>query len=159
MPPPRGYLADVELGPAWIELGLWGLFLASFLAATILPFSSEAVLGAMALGSWSGQSLLIVASVGNTLGGLTNYAIGRWIPEDKLVRKLRLEPAKAERWRGLVKRYGAWAALLCWLPVVGDAIAIALGLFRAPFVASTLLMFIGKVARYAVVLQVVRATL
>ncbi len=105
------------------------------------------------------QALLIVASVGNTLGGLTNYAIGRWIPEDKLVRKLRLEPAKAERWRGLVKRYGAWAALLCWLPVVGDAIAIALGLFRAPFVASTLLMFIGKVARYAVVLQVVRATL
>lgn len=140
-----------------MELGLWGLFLSSFLAATILPFSSEAVLGAMALGSWSSGSLLLVASLGNTLGGLTNYAIGRWIPEEKLVRKLRFDPAKATRWRGMVQRYGAWAALLSWLPVVGDPIAIALGLFRAPFVPMSILMFLGKAVRYAVVLQILRA--
>jgi len=154
-----GYLGPVELGPEWMELGLWGLFLASFLAATVLPFSSEAVLGAMALGSWSGQSLLLVASIGNTLGGLTNYAIGRWIPEQKLIQRLRIDPVKAVRWRVLVQRYGAWAALLCWLPIVGDAIAIALGLFRAPFVTSAILMFIGKAVRYAVILQLMRASL
>jgi len=142
-----------------MELGLWGLFLASFLAATILPFSSEAVLGAMALGSWSCGSLLVVASLGNTLGGLANYAIGRWIPEDKLVRRLRIDPGRATRWRGTVQRYGAWAALLCWLPVIGDPIAIALGLFRAPFLASSVLMFIGKAVRYAVILQIMRAPL
>ncbi|MEO8591608.1 MAG: YqaA family protein [Flavobacteriales bacterium] len=149
----------MELEPQWLELGLWGLFLASFLAATILPFSSEAVLAAMALGAWSSGSLLLVASLGNTLGGLTNYAIGRWIPEEKLVRRLRIDPAKAVRWRGMVRRYGAWSALLCWLPVVGDAIAIALGLFRAPFIASSVLMLVGKAVRYAVVLQLMRGSM
>ncbi len=146
----------MELGPSWVDLGLWGLFLASFLAATILPFSSEAVLAAMALGSWSGQSLLLVASAGNTLGGLTNYAIGRWIPQEKLFRRLRIDASKAERWRGLVQRYGPWSALLCWLPFIGDALAVALGLFRAHFVASAVLMFIGKAVRYAVVLTLMR---
>lgn len=95
----------MELGPEWTEAGLWGLFMASFLAATVLPFSSEAVLGVMALGRWSGLSLILTASLGNTLGGLTNYGIGRWVPEEKLVRRLRIEPSKAERWRGLVQRY------------------------------------------------------
>ncbi len=152
----HSYLAHMELGPAWVEWGLLGLFLASFLAATILPFSSEAVLGAMALGSWSGQSLLIVASVGNTLGGLTNYAIGRWVPEEKLARRLRIDADKAERWRGMVHRHGAWAALLCWMPVIGDPIAIALGVFRAPFAPSAILMFIGKAVRYAVILALFR---
>ncbi len=146
----------MELGPEWTEAGLWGLFMASFLAATVLPFSSEAVLGVMALGEWSGLSLILTASLGNTLGGLTNYGIGRWVPEEKLVRRLRIEPSKAERWRGLVQRYGAWAALLCWLPIIGDPIAIALGLFRAPLLPSAVLMFLGKAARYAVVLVVLR---
>lgn len=146
----------MELGPAWTEWGLLGLFLASFLAATILPFSSEAVLVALTLGPWSGMSLLLVASVGNTLGGLTNYAIGRWIPEGALVKRLRIDAAQAVRWRSLVQRYGAWAALLCWMPVVGDAMALALGLFRAPFMASAVLMFMGKAVRYAIVIWLMR---
>ena len=149
----------MELGPQWLEWGLWGLFLASFLAATILPFSSEAVLAAMAMGSWSGQSLLLVASIGNTLGGMTNYAIGRWIPEQRLLKRLRVDPAKAERWRSVIQRDGPWTALLCWLPVFGDAIAIALGLFRAPLLPTAALMFIGKAVRYVIVLQLVRGAI
>ncbi|HMN04758.1 MAG TPA: YqaA family protein [Flavobacteriales bacterium] len=149
----------MELFSGWAEAGLPALFLASFLAATILPFSSEALLAAMALGPWGAASLLVVASVGNTLGGLTNYGIGRWIPQGRLVRWLRIDPGKAERWNGLVQRYGAWSALLCWLPVVGDPIALALGLFRAPFLPVTLLMFIGKAARYAVLLAGMRGVL
>ena len=149
----------MELGPQWLEWGLWGLFLASFLAATILPFSSEAVLAAMAMGSWSGQSLLIVASIGNTLGGMTNYAIGRWIPEQRLFKRLRVDPAKAERWRSVIQRDGPWTALLCWLPLIGDAIAIALGLFRAPLLPTAALMFIGKAVRYMIVLQLMRGAI
>jgi membrane protein YqaA with SNARE-associated domain len=133
-----------------------GLFLASFLAATILPFSSEAALVALTLGPWSGMSLLVVASVGNTLGGLANYGIGRWVPEGALVRWFRIDPIKGERWRALVHRRGAWAALVCWMPVIGDAIAIALGLFRAPFLASAVLMFMGKAVRYAIVIWLMR---
>ena len=147
----------MEIGQGGEAWGLPGLFLAAFLAATVLPFSSEALLGAMALGSWSGSSLLLVASIGNTLGGLTNYGLGRWIPEDKALLWLRIEPDKVERWRAFVHRRGAWAALLCWLPVVGDPIAIALGWLRAPFVPTVALMFVGKFARYGVILGIMRA--
>ncbi len=146
----------MEIGSGWEAWGLWGLFLAAFLAATILPFSSELLLVAMAAGDWSTSSLLLVASVGNTLGGLTNYALGRWIPEERTFRLLRIEPDKARRWHAFVRKRGAWAALLCWLPVVGDPLAIALGLFRAPFLPSTILMFLGKCARYSVVLALIR---
>lgn len=133
------------------------MFLAAFLAATILPFSSEALLMAMAaLGDWSGSSLLLVATVGNTMGGLTNYGLGRWIPEERATRLFRLDTTKAERWRDFVHRRGAWAALLCWLPVVGDPIAIAMGLFRAPFLPTAVLMFIGKCVRYCVILGIMR---
>ena len=136
--------------------GLPALFLACFLAATLLPVSSEALLAAMALGPWGTGPLLLTASVGNTLGGLTNYAIGRWLPEGKLMRGLKIDPAKAQRWHALVQRHGAWCALLCWLPFIGDPIAIALGLFRVRFLPVALLMFIGKAVRYAVVLAALR---
>lgn len=146
----------MELFTGWADAGLPALFLASFLAATILPLSSEALLAAMALGPWGTLPLLLTASIGNTLGGLTNYGLGRWVPEGKLMRRLRVDPPKAERWNALVQRYGSWCALLCWLPVVGDPIALALGLFRARFWPVVLLMFIGKAARYAVVIALLR---
>lgn len=145
----------MEFGPDWSEWGLLGLFLASFLAATILPFSSEAVLVGMLVLGGSAGPLFLVATAGNTLGGLVNYGIGRWLPADRLLRWLRIDVGKAERWRALVQRRGAWAALLCWLPVVGDPIAIALGLFRAPLLWTAILMLLGKAARYAVLVWVV----
>lgn len=141
----------------WTDLGLPGLFLASFLAATVLPFSSEALLVLMLQGPWSGLSLWGVASLGNTLGGLTNYGLGRWLPEGRTLRWFGVDPARGVRWQVFVRRYGAWGALLCWLPVVGDPIAIALGLFRARPVPVALLMFIGKALRYAVLIAAVRA--
>ncbi|HRF81229.1 MAG TPA: YqaA family protein [Flavobacteriales bacterium] len=144
----------MEFGPDWSEWGLLGLFLASFLAATILPFSSEAVLVGMLLLGGSAMPLFLVATAGNTLGGLVNYGIGCWLPTDRLLRWLRIDVGKAERWRALVQRRGAWAALLCWLPVVGDPIAIALGLFRAPLFWTAMLMLLGKAARYAVLVWV-----
>lgn len=146
----------MEMGPAWAEWGLMGLFLASFLAATILPFSSEAVLVGMAAMGGGLLPLFVVATVGNTLGGLVNYGIGRWLPADRLVQRLGIDVGRAGRWQALVQRRGVWAALLCWLPVIGDPIAIALGLFRAPFLSSALLMLVGKAVRYAVLLWVVR---
>lgn len=147
---------QMELFTDWADAGLPALFLACFLAATIFPFSSEALLIAMAVGPWGVVPLLLTASIGNTLGGLTNYGLGRWLPEGKLMRKLKIDPVKAERWQAPVRRYGAWCALLCWLPVIGDPIAIALGLFRARLIPVTALMFIGKAARYAVLIAAVR---
>ena len=146
----------MELFTNWADAGLPALFLACFLAATILPFSSEALLLAMAMGPWDSLPLLLTASIGNTFGGMTNYGIGRWLPEGKLMRWLRVEPSTGERWKGHVQRYGAWCALLCWLPVVGDPIAIALGLFRTSALPVLVMMFLGKSARYAVLIMAVR---
>lgn len=151
-----GTFARMELFTGWADAGLPALFLACFLAATILPFSSEALLLAMALGPWGSVPLWLTATVGNTLGGLVNYGIGRWVPEGKVLERLKADPAKVERWNTVVERYGAWCALLCWLPVVGDPLAIALGFFRARFWPVLSLMFIGKGARYAVLIAALR---
>ncbi|MBK6626423.1 MAG: DedA family protein [Flavobacteriales bacterium] len=139
----------------WEGLGLPGLFLASFLAATILPFSSEALLAAMAIGPWSWPALWLTASIGNTLGGLSSTGLGR------LGRRLTWQGVQAGAssgpWTMRIRRWGPWAALLTWLPVVGDAIAVALGVVGAPWGPTALLMFVGKAARYAVVLGAMRA--
>lgn len=144
----------MELGPEWMEWGLPGLFLASFLAATVLPFSSEAVLVAMAGAGGDPLLLFGVATVGNSLGGLANYGIGRWLPTHRFIRWTGIDATKAQRWMALVQRRGTWSALLCWLPVIGDPIAIALGVCRAPLTLTALFMVIGKAARYAVLLWV-----
>lgn len=141
-----------ELGPEWATAGLAGLFLASFLAATVLPFSSELVLLAMLAGPWNSISLLFVASAGNTLGGMSSYGLGRLGDLDRIAQWLRVDPANALLWQQRTVRYGAWAALLCWMPVIGDPIAIALGLGRSRPLPTALLMLIGKAARYALVI-------
>lgn len=156
MPKVAGYLSRMELGPEWMGWGLGGLFAASFLAATVLPFSSEAVLVAMVAGGGALLPLFLVSTVGNTMGGAASYAIGRWVPAGPLLSRLGIDLQRADRWGALVRRRGAWAGLFCWLPVVGDALALALGLFRAPFGPSILFMLVGKAARYAVLLWMVK---
>lgn len=138
----------------WIELGLIGLFIATFLAATIVPFSSEAVLAGVLMAGFDPVSCLIVATLGNTLGGMSSFGLGylgdwRWIK-----RYLRVDEKSVVKWKQLVDRFGAYTALLCWLPFVGDVIAIALGLFKANIMRVLLWMTIGKMARYAVVIWV-----
>lgn len=140
----------------WSGAGLLGLFLASFLAATILPFSSEAVLAAAAFGPYGFWTLLAVASAGNWLGGISTYGLGWWGNAERIAGWLRTDPAKAERWRGPISRYGVWLALFCWLPVVGDIIALALGIFRVKPVPVAVLMLLGKAARYAGVIMAMR---
>ncbi|MEZ4757304.1 MAG: VTT domain-containing protein [Flavobacteriales bacterium] len=142
----------MELGNGWLELGLAGLFLASFLAATVLPFSSELVLLGMATAGWPPLELLVSASAGNWLGGMSSYALGRLGDPDRLLRWLKVDVKKAGRWRSSVARYGPLAALACWLPVVGDLVAVALGLGRSSLVPTAFLMLVGKAARYAVLL-------
>lgn len=140
-----------------MEFGLFGLFAASFLAATVLPFSSEVLLAAMAMGPWTTLSLWAVASVGNTLGGMSSYGLGRMGDVDRIARWLRMDPGKPQRWQARMERYGAWAALLTWLPVIGDPLAVALGLGRSPALPVLILMLVGKALRYAVVLFLLRA--
>jgi membrane protein YqaA with SNARE-associated domain len=140
-----------------IDLGYPGLFIASFLAATIVPFSSEAVLAAMLLGPFHPFWCLFWASLGNWGGGMSSFALG-WLGRTRTIEKwLRLTPEKISKFNPYVKRWGIWLALFCWLPLVGDIFAVALGFARTPAVASALFMLIGKAARYVAVYYLVYA--
>ena len=119
------------------EGGLAGVFLASFLAATVVPFSSEAVLfGYLKLHPGQAALAVALATVGNTAGGMTSYLLGRFFPRKEL-RQLQL-----------VRKYGAPALLLAWLPVVGDAFCVAAGWLRVNWIAALGFMAAGRLARY-----------
>ncbi len=138
----------------WIELGYLGLFLATFLAATIIPFTSEAVVGAMILAGFDPLICLLIASSGNTLGGMSSYGLG-WLGDwNKLHRWLRVHKEKVEFWKVRIDRFGAYLALLCWAPFIGDIIAVALGIFRTKPLPVFSYMLIGKAARYAILIWV-----
>ena len=125
--------------------GLGAVFLASFLAATVVPFSSEAVLfGFLALNPGLEGTAVAVATVGNTLGGMTTYTLGRLVPART---RDRLDP-RALRW---LERYGPLATAVAFLPVVGDAIALGAGWLRLNWLAVLVAMTIGRLARYLVV--------
>lgn len=128
--------------------GLWGLFLGSFLAATVIPFSSDALYAGMLLVTHNPLQCLLVATLGNWLGGVLSYFIGwlgRW---DWIERWFHVNHNKVLRHRVRVAKYGPWLALLTWLPFIGDIIAIALGFYRIKPVLSSLLMLVGKFLRF-----------
>ena len=133
----------------WVEASYAGLLLLSFLAATVLPLSSEALLLLMLGGDFDPLWTVAVASVGNVAGGATNYGLGR-LGDPRWLRRLRISEARLVSLEGRVKRYGAWAAWLGWVPFVGDPILVALGFFRARWWSVFAAMAAGKVARYLV---------
>lgn len=128
-----------------------GLFVAAFTAATIVPLQSEAVLvGLLSSGAYPAWLLVAVASIGNILGSVVNWLLGRgierfrhrrWFPADE--RQLE----RAERW---YRRYGRWSLLLSWLPIVGDPITIIAGILREPLRTFLPLVAVAKIGRYLV---------
>ncbi|HEX4985852.1 MAG TPA: YqaA family protein [Burkholderiales bacterium] len=120
-------------------LGLGSLFLSSFLAATLLPGGSEFVFaGLLMSGAATLWPALAVATLGNTLGGMSSYLIGRIVPERKA----------AERALAWVRKWGVPVLLLSWVPVVGDALCVAAGWLRLNAWWSALFIAAGKFARY-----------
>lgn len=132
--------------------GLWGMFVAAFLAGSILPFSSEAVMVALLAVGISPWLLLLYASVGNSLGGVTCYYIGRLTTPERVQRFFRINPRHMERARRLVLRWGALMGFFCWVPILGDAILVTLGIMRSNPLVTNLMMVLGRTLRYATVL-------
>ncbi|OFX02386.1 MAG: hypothetical protein A3D94_22205 [Alphaproteobacteria bacterium RIFCSPHIGHO2_12_FULL_66_14] len=128
-----------------------GLFAASFLAATVFPFQSEAILVGLLLGGdlpW--PALLAVATVGNVLGAVVNWGLGRFFLHFRDRRWFPVKPdtyAKVERWYG---RYGVWSLLFAWLPIVGDPLTVVAGALRVNLPLFVALVAAGKLGRYAV---------
>ncbi len=135
-----------------VALACGGLFLASFLAATLLPAQSELTLAALLMREAAPVWLLLaVATAGNTAGSSVNWLLGRslarfqgrrWFPASAAAL------ARAERW---YRRYGRWSLLLSWAPVVGDPLTLAAGVLREPFPSFVLMTLAAKLGRYLVV--------
>ena len=131
------------------------LFFSALAASTILPMSSEIVLGALAsAGATDVWLLLAVATAGNTLGAVVNWGIGRYASTWR-TRLHSLEEAQFERASRWFNRWGIWCLLLSWLPVVGDPLTLVAGALRTAFVPFVLLVLLGKAARYLFVLLIV----
>ena len=132
-----------------------GLFAAALAAATVLPAQSEVALVALLLAEhYPAWLLVLVASLGNTLGSTVNWALGQllarfehrpWFP----VRRAAI--ARAEAW---YRRYGRWSLLLSWLPVVGDPLTIVAGVLREPLPVFLLLVAVAKTSRYLAVVAI-----
>lgn len=133
-----------------LTYGYGGMFAAAFLAGSFFPFSSEAVMAGLRLAGLDVWMLVLCASVGNLLGGMFNYGVGRMGKEDWIYGMLRVRPERLEQSERFVHRYGAWMGLLSWLPILGSVITIAMGLLRVDVWKSALTILIGKVARYVV---------
>ncbi|MBM3161225.1 MAG: DedA family protein [Bacteroidetes bacterium] len=129
------------------EIGYLGLFITCFLAATILPITSELFLGSMLAYGYDLTTCLIIATIGNTLGGWLNYLIGM-AGNPNWLKKIGVKQEQISRWEEKIKRYGSLLALLSWLPFVGDVIAVALGFFRVNWLVSFAYILIGKFLRY-----------
>lgn len=135
----------------WLsDYGLWGLFFGSFLAATVVPFSSEAlVLGVLTAGG-NVITTVAVASLGNWLGGLTSYWVGRAGNWQLIERWFHISREKLEKQQSKIDRWRSLLALMTWLPFVGDIFAVGLGFYKINFWSSALLMFVGKTLRFVV---------
>ena len=132
------------------EWGYAGLFIASFLAATVVPFSSEVVFSALVFGGLDPWICVVVASLGNWLGGMSSYFLGRLGKMEWIEKYLRVKREKIETYRERIQKYGDWFAFFSFLPGIGDIIAVASGFFRCRWWIVAISMLLGKFARYVV---------
>lgn len=131
--------------------GYLGLFFAAFGAATLLPLQSEAVLvGLMISGHYCLWLLLSVATLGNVMGSLVNWWLGRSVERFKGRRWFPVSPQHLEKARRHYQRWGHWSLLLSWVPVIGDPLTLVAGVMREPFWRFMLIVTVAKGARYGV---------
>lgn len=135
-----------------VEFGVYGgLFGVAFLAATILPAQSEIGLVALVINDeYSIPVLIAVASAGNTLGAVVNWAVGRGVERFHDKKWFPASPRQLDRATGWYRKYGRWSLLLSWAPFVGDPLTLAAGILREPIWSFLLLVAFAKTARYIV---------
>ena len=133
----------------WLEsLGLLGLFIGLFLAATVVPFSSDALYLAILAATGDPVSCLIVGTLGNWLGSVVTYWIG-WLAKWEWLEKwFKVKPETLQRQKARIDKYGYWLALLAWVPLIGDIIALALGFYKTRPTLTSIFLLIGKFARF-----------
>lgn len=131
-----------------LDWGYIGLFIGAFLAATLVPFSSDVLLIGVLVAGGDPYISVILASIGNWLGGLTSYWVG-WLGKwEWIERWFRISRQKLQAQKQRVDKYGSLLALMTWLPIIGDLFAVALGFYKVNFKKSAVFMLIGKFGRF-----------
>lgn len=125
-----------------------GLFIAAFVAATLLPAQSEAVLVGLLQAGYRPWLLVAVASVGNVLGSIVNWYLGRGIDRYSDRPWFPVKPAALARATRWYRRYGRWSLLLSWLPIVGDPLTLVAGVMRERIGVFVALVALAKTGRY-----------
>ncbi len=131
----------------WIYLSL---FASCFLSATILPFASEVGLAAVIASGYDPVISVIVATIGNSLGGLTNYYLGNF-GKFLWIKKSEKAENKQNKLKQYVTKYGSLCALLSWVPIIGDPLLVMLGFMRIKLLPVVVFMVVGKLIRYIVI--------
>ena len=132
------------------------LFVISFLAATILPFSSELTLaGLITTSNYDNVLLLIVASFGNVLGSVVNWVLGYYSRNLTIKKWFPFKEAQIERSSKWFNKFGKWSLLFAWVPILGDPLTLVAGLLRVRFLDFIILVAIGKVSRYLLVFYLI----
>jgi membrane protein YqaA with SNARE-associated domain len=138
------------------QYGLFGLFLAGFLSGSVFPFNSESVLSLLIYSGFDTISSLAAATAGNTLGGISIYYLGYLGKLEWIEKYAKVKPEKIHAILPRLKRYGSLAASLSFVPIVGDVVILGLGFFRInPFFTLFFMMF-SKIARYLVVIGLMK---
>ena len=135
-----------------IDYGYWGMFLSAFLAGSVLPFSSEAVMLGLLAAGVDPVPLLIYGSIGNVMGGMVNYGLGRLGKLEWLKKYFHLKQSSIDRAYKFMGGHGAWMGFFAFLPILGSAITVVLGLTRANLPLSVFSITLGKVIRYALLI-------
>ena len=139
------------------EYGYWGMLVAAFIAGSFFPFSSEAVmLGLLATGLDAWQ-LIVYGSVGNILGSMFNYGVGRLGRLDWIERYLHVKRSDLDRAQRFMRGHGAWMGFFAFLPILGSAITILLGFMRANIPISLFSIALGKFLRYLILIYGITA--
>ena len=141
--------AIVELLTQW---GYAGQFVGGILAGSVLPLNSEIVMAALYVTGLDPVWLIVWGTFGNFLGSVINYSIGRMGKMVWVERYLKIKREKIDRAQRWVSKYGAWVGLLSWIPLLGSAITVTLGLMRSNIPLTFIAIFIGKLARYVLVI-------
>ncbi len=137
----------------WLEgvlriYGYPGLFIASFLASTILPFGGETIVSYLISQKFDFYTIVFIASIGNFLGACTSYYLG--LKGRNYLKYLRISPDEVEKAERFFSKYGYYVLLFTWVPLIGDAITVTGGLLRIKFKIFAVLVFVGKFLRYLI---------
>lgn len=133
-----------------VDWGYWGMLVASFLAGSVFPFSSEAVMVALQAAGLDPLALVVYGTIGNVAGSMFNYGVGRMGKTEWIERYLHVSRDSLSKAEAFMNGRGAWMGVFAFLPLLGSAITIMLGLMKANVIISFVSISIGKLLRYAI---------